>query len=88
LYKQGQHSAGLSWIRAAARQGEHPQALQFLASREGSRTTITLTEHERRAALAALATVDQAAQRQDAEALVRLIDDDAQILVRLPHERN
>lgn len=88
LYKQGQHSAGLSWIRAAARLGEHPQAQQFLASREGSRTTITPTEHERRAALAALATVDQAAQRQDAEALVTLIDDDAQILVRLPHERN
>ncbi|WP_276486741.1 tetratricopeptide repeat protein [Ectopseudomonas mendocina] len=89
LYQQGQHAAGLSWIRAAARQGEHPQAQQFLTALEGdSSAAIVPGVDQRRAVLTALAKVDQAAQRMDSAALVAPINDDAQIQVRLPQSRS
>lgn len=89
LYQQGQHGTALSWIRAAARQGEHPQAQQFLAALEGDGSAAIIpSDDQRRTVLATLAMIDQAAQRRDAEALVALIDDDAQIQVRLPQSRS
>lgn len=89
LYQQGQHANGLSWIRAAARQGEHAQAQQFLAALDGDGVAaIQPNNEQRQAVLAALSMIDQAAQRRDVDALVALIRDDAQIQVRLPQSRS
>lgn len=85
LYERGEHLPALNWIRAAARQGDEPAAIAFLASLEGrSEGGSQPSADEREAVLATLMAIDRAAQRQDAQALVAALDAQADIQVRLP----
>ena len=85
LYERGDQLPGLNWIRAAARQGDEPAAITFLANLEGrAEGGSQPSADEREAVLATLTAIDQAAQRQDAQAVVAALDADADIQVRLP----
>ncbi|MDP2245101.1 tetratricopeptide repeat protein [Pseudomonas sp.] len=85
LYQQGQHIAGLHWIRAAARQGDNPTASQFLSNLDGPGNPLSRpSAAEQRAVMAVLAASDQAAQNQDAQALVAALSPQAKAVVRLP----
>ena len=85
LYQQGQHTAGLHWIRAAAKQGDSPSASQFLSRlSDTANPRNRLSTAERRAVMSVLAASDTAAQNQDAQALVAALSPQAQVYVRLP----
>lgn len=84
LYQQGEHLQGLSWIRSAAQQGEHVARL-FLDTLDGSANhDVAASAANTSAILAALATIDAAAQAQDAQGIVSMLSPEAQIRVRLP----
>ena len=84
LYQQGQHIAGLHWIRAAARQGDSPSASQFLSRLSDAEAPHNrLSAVEKSAVMRVLADNDQAANKQDAQAMVAALSPQALIFVRL-----
>lgn len=84
LYEQGEQLQGLSWIRTAAGQGEHP-AMQFMTTLDGAATSsFAPGESAKTAILETLAAIDRAAQAQDAQGIVGMFSPAAKIRVRLP----
>ncbi len=86
LYDRASRLDGLSWIRTAARTGDHPSARLFLAELNGSQVTAVPDQQQRDVITDHLQQIDKAARAKNALGVIAQIDAEARIRVRLPNQ--